>query len=176
MWLIRTPYDRAAFVARIALGIVMVPHGAQKALGWFGGEGFWATIEAMSEQGIPPPVSVLIMTGELAGGLALVVGFLGRVAAAGIATIMLGAIFLVHGANGFFMNWTGTQPGEGFEYHLLALALALVVVIRGSGAVSIDRALAGDDEPAAFEPSHVGLTAPDIDGVASRRPETPAPR
>jgi putative oxidoreductase len=176
MWLIRTPYDRAAFVARLALGVVMFPHGAQKALGWFGGEGFRATIEAMGQQGIPVSGAVLIMMGELLGGLALVVGLLGRVAAASIATIMLGAIFLVHAQYGFFMNWTGTQPGEGFEYHLLALGLALVVLVKGSGALSIDRALGGDDEALAFEPAHVGLTAPDVDGVPSRGPEATARR
>jgi hypothetical protein len=97
------------------------------------------------------------------------------VAAAGIALIMLGAIALVHAQHGFFMNWTGTQAGEGFEYHLLALTLALVVVIRGSGACSIDRALA-DDETSAFEPAHVGITAPDVDGSPSGIPETSARR
>ncbi len=176
MWLLWTPHDRAALVARVALGVVMFPHGAQKALGWFGGEGFWATVESMGQQGMPATMAVLVMAGELLGSLALVVGLLGRVAAAGIATIMLGAIFLVHGQHGFFMNWTGAQAGEGFEYHLLALALALVVLIRGSGALSIDRALGGDDEDVAFEPSHVGLTAPDVDGAPSRAPETPALR
>jgi len=169
MWLIRTPDDRAVFVARVALGLVMFPHGAQKALGWFGGEGFRTTVEGMGQQGIPAALAAVIVAGELLASLALVVGFLGRLAAAGIAAIMLGAIFLVHAPHGLFMNWTGAQAGEGFEYHLLALALALVVMIRGSGALSIDRALS--EEPTTFEPAHVGLTAPDVDGTPSRRPE-----
>jgi putative oxidoreductase len=152
----------------------MVPHGAQKVFGWFGGEGYWATVDAMGQQGIPAFLATLVMAGELLGGLALVVGLLGRVAAAGIAVIMLGAMFLVHGQYGFFMNWTGTQLGEGVEYHLLALGLALVVVIRGSGALSLDRALA-EDEPA-FEPAHVGLAAPDVDAPPSRVPEAPVRR
>jgi putative oxidoreductase len=172
MWLIQTPHDRAALVARLALGAVMFPHGAQKALGWFGGDGFYATIEHMGEQGMPAVAAILVMAGELLGSIALLVGLLGRVAAAGIALIMLGAIFLVHVSHGFFMNWTGQQAGEGFEYHLLALALALVVVIRGSGSCSIDRALAGDDDtwPHAVPPetwTHVGVTAPDADSYPS---------
>jgi putative oxidoreductase len=147
MWLFRTPDDRAALVARVVLGLVMLPHGAQKAFGWFGGEGLRKTVEEMGQQGIPTALATAIVAGELLAALALVVGFLGRVAAAGIAAIMLGAIFLVHAQYGFFMNWTGAQAGEGFEFHLLALALALVVVIRGSGALSIDRAFTEEAAP-----------------------------
>jgi putative oxidoreductase len=176
MWLVRTSDDRGALVARVVLGIVMFPHGAQKAFGWFGGEGFRATVQGMEQQGIPAALSVLIMAGELLGSLALVVGLLGRVAAAGIAMIMLGAIVLVHAEHGFFMNWTGAQRGEGFEYHLLALALALVVLIRGSGALSLDRALGADDVPAADERTHVGLKAPDVDGAPAGIPQAPARR
>jgi putative oxidoreductase len=168
MWLMRTSDDRAAFVARVTLGFVMFPHGAQKALGWFGGEGFRATVDGMGEQGIPTALAAAVVAGELLASLTLVVGFFGRLAAAGIAAIMLGAVFLVHAQHGLFMNWTGAQAGEGFEYHLLALALALVVMIKGSGALSIDRVLTA--EPT-FEPAHVGLTAPDVDGSPSRPPE-----
>jgi uncharacterized membrane protein YphA (DoxX/SURF4 family) len=126
-------------------------------------------------------VSILVMGGELLGSVALLIGLLGRVAAAGIGLIMLGAIFLVHLSNGFFMNWTGQQAGEGFEYHLLALALALVVVIRGSGACSIDRAFGGDDDtiPHALPPetwAHVGVTAPDADSYPSPMEEQPLRR
>jgi len=183
VWLIRTPADPAAFVARVMLGVTMWPHGAQKTLGWFGGDGFRATIDGMGQQGLPATLAVLVMVGEFLGSIALLVGLMGRVAAASIAMIMLGAIFLVHGQNGFFMNWTGKQAGEGFEYHLLALALALVVLIRGSGAVSIDRALGGGDEGATPESilspgewTHVGVTAPDVDGVPSRVTEPPSRR
>jgi putative oxidoreductase len=126
-------------------------------------------------------VAILVMAGELLGSVALLVGLLGRVAAAGIALTMLGAIFLVHLPYAFFMNWTGQQAGEGFEYHLLAVALALVVVIRGSGACSIDRALGGDDDawPHAVSPetwSHVGVTAPDADSYPSPLEEEHARR
>jgi putative oxidoreductase len=178
MWLIRTPDDRAAMVARLVLGVVMFPHGAQKVLGWFGGQGFRATIETMGHQGIPAVVSGLVMAGELLGSLALVVGLLGRVAAAGIGMIMLGAISLVHAPHGFFMNWTGQQAGEGFEFHLLAIGLALVVLVRGSGALSLDRALGGA-APSPVSPeewAHVGVTAPDADGLPSPTAPTPARR
>jgi putative oxidoreductase len=175
MWLMRTSHDRAALVARVVLGAVMLPHGLQKTLGWFGGEGFLATIETMGQQGIPAAVAIMVIGSEFLGSLALVVGFLGRVAAAGNILTMLGAIFLVHAQYGFFMNWTGAQAGQGFEYHLLALGLGVVVLIRGSGALSIDRALGGEKAPA-FEPAHVGLMAPDVDGTPPRVPEVPLPR
>ena len=167
MGMIRTRNSRAALVARLTLGLVMLPHGAQKAFGWFGGEGLRATVEQMSQQGIPVALSLAVVAGELLGSLALVVGLLGRVAAAAIALDMLGAIALVHMSNGFFMNWTGTKAGEGFEYHLLAIGLALVVWIKGSGALSIDRALKRRAvEPSFFESrpplAHVGVSTPDV--------------
>ncbi len=153
MWLMRTSNDSAALVARVMLGIVMLPHGLQKTLGWFGGDGFEKTIQGMGEQGIPALLAILVMATEVLGSLALLVGLLGRLAAAGIAAIMLGAIVLVHAAHGFFMNWMGSQAGEGFEYHLLALALAAVVMIRGSGALSLDQAFAAEDDELVLEVS-----------------------
>lgn len=170
MWGIRTREDGAALIARLGLGAVMLPHGAQKALGWFGGDGFQATVGMMTEQGIPAVVAGLVVAAELLGALGLLVGLLGRLAAAGIAAVMLGAISLVHAQHGFFMNWTGTQAGEGFEYHLLALALAGVVLIKGSGSLSVDRALTRRGEEAGWGAwAHVGMTAPDTDPAPSRR-------
>lgn len=129
-------------IARLALGIVMFPHGAQKALGWFGGNGFAATMSGMSEHmGIPALFVLLAIAAEFLGSLGLIFGALGRIAAFGVGFTMLVAVIKVHGANGFFMNWMGNQKGEGFEYHLLAMGLALVVMIGGSGALSIDRML-----------------------------------
>lgn len=144
MWkrLLTTSDDKAVFLARIALGIVFFPHGAQKMLGWFGGSGFSGTLDAFSGMGMPVAITVLVILGEFLGSLGLLVGLLSRIAAAGIGVIMLGAVFMVHAQNGFFMNWFGNQQGEGFEYHLLALGLVLVVLIKGSGAFSVDRALA----------------------------------
>jgi putative oxidoreductase len=140
--ILATEGDWGTAVARVALGLVMFPHGAQKLLGWFGGYGFQATMGFFTSQaGLPYPVALLVILIESLGALALVVGLGGRVAAAGVAAVMVGAVATVHLANGFFMNWTGAQAGEGFEYHILALALALVVMLRGSGALSADRAL-----------------------------------
>ena len=137
-----TEGDWGATVARVALGAVMLPHGAQKLLGWFGGYGFQGTMGFLTTRvGLPYPIALLVILIESIGSLALVVGLAGRVMAAGVAAIMVGAIASVHLANGFFMNWAGTQKGEGFEYHILAIALALVVMLRGSGAASVDRAL-----------------------------------
>lgn len=140
----RTPADVTATIARLAVGVVMFPHGAQKALGWFGGNGFAATMEFMTGQaGLPQIVALLVILGEFLGSIGLIVGCLSRLAAGGIVIIMGGAIATVHFQHGFFMNWFGQQAGEGYEYHLLMIALAMIVMIRGSGALSVDRALAG---------------------------------
>lgn len=140
--LVATHDDVGATVARLALGLVMLPHGAQKALGWFGGGGFSATVAGMSQMGIPAPLVVLVIAAEFLGALGLVFGLLGRVSALGIAAVMAGATLMVHLPHGFFMNWMGAQQGEGFEYHLLAMGLAAIVMIKGSGAFSLDRLIA----------------------------------
>jgi len=140
--LISTSDDYAVTAARLILGVVFFAHGAQKMLGWFGGYGFTGTMGFFTQMmHIPAPLALLAICAEFFGGLGLLVGLLGRVAAFGITMNMLVAIFTVHIHNGFFANWTGQQKGEGFEYHLLAIALALVVMIKGSGALSVDRAL-----------------------------------
>ena len=145
MWhrIARTPDDNTLLFMRTVLGIVILPHGAQKLLGWFGGPGLAATLEFFTDSmGIPSPLALLIVLVESLGALALIAGIGSRLAAAGIGAVMIGAVVLVHLPYGFFMNWLGQQAGEGFEYHLLALALALVIVVRGGGALSLDRKLA----------------------------------
>jgi putative oxidoreductase len=134
----------AALIARLTLGIVILPHGAQKLLGWFGGGGFNGTLDFFQQTwGIPALLTVLVIIAEFFGGLGLIVGFLTRVWAIAVAGVMAGAVLIAgHLDNGFFMNWMGNQAGEGFEYHLLAIGLALVVLSLGGGRWSIDRALA----------------------------------
>ena len=147
--LLKTPSDSAATFARIVLAAILFPHGAQHALGWFGGYGFAGTHAWMTDTlGFPAPLAAIGIVTELVAPIALLVGAGGRVAAAGLAGLMVGAIS-THLPNGFFMNWFGSLPAgsEGFEYHLLVLGLAGVVIIRGSGALSVDRVLV-HDEPA----------------------------
>ncbi len=139
--LLHTDDDFSLFIARIFLGIVILPHGLQKLLGMFGGAGFSGTVDFFVGSGIPAAVAILIIIAESFGAVALLIGFLSRLAALGLAVIMLGAIFMVHLQHGFFMNWFGNQAGEGFEYHLLALGLSLVVLIKGGGKWSVDRAI-----------------------------------
>ena len=132
----------APLVIRIVLGVVMLPHGAQKALGMFGGGGFTATMKGMSQgMGIPSVVVLLIITSEFLGSLGLILGVATRFCAFGTFSIMSGAIFMVHLPNGFFMNWFGKQAGEGFEYHLLAIGMAVALMIAGGGKWSVDRLL-----------------------------------
>jgi putative oxidoreductase len=131
----------ALTILRLILGIVFFVHGSQKAMGWFGGYGYTGTMGFFTQLGIPVPLGILAIAAEFLGGLGLVVGFLSRIAAFGILCNMLVAVFLLHIHMGFFMNWTGAQKGEGFEFHLLAAAMALTIMISGAGAFSVDAAL-----------------------------------
>lgn len=133
----------SSLVLRAVLGIVMLPHGAQKLLGWFGGFGFAGTMGFFTEQmHIPAVLAFLVIMAESFGSLGLIVGFLTRVAAFGIACIMVVAIAMVHWPHGFFMNWFGKQAGEGFEYHLLVLGIAVVLMVAGAGKWSADQVIA----------------------------------
>lgn len=145
--LFQTTNDPTLTIARIVLAAVFIGHGAQKMFGWWGGLGFSRTLVVFEEtMGIPPVLTVLAMVAEVFGGLGLLVGLLTRIAAAGVLVVMIVAPL----ANGlyvrFFMNWQGRNAGEGFEYHLLAIALILIVMVQGAGAFSIDRLLAGQSE------------------------------
>ncbi len=129
---------------RVVLGAVILPHGLQKTFGLFGGYGWEGTMGYFTGQmGIPAILAVLAILAESIGAVALMAGFLGRVAALGIIGVMVGAVVTLHVNVGFFMNWNGTQAGEGFEYHLLAVAMGALIVWKGSGAYSVDRVIAG---------------------------------
>ena len=140
--LMQTDDSIALLLVRVFLGIVIFPHGAQKLLGWFGGHGFAWTMDFFTQRlGIVAPLVVLVILAESFGALALIFGFLGRIGAFGVLCVMLGAIFIVHLRHGFFMNWYNQPQGEGIEYHLLAIGMALAVMAQGSGRFSVDRAL-----------------------------------
>src|SRR5271167_646421 len=139
--LFSTPNDLTLTIVRLILGVTFFAHGAQKMLGWFGGYGFQGTMGFFTHMGMPAVVAFLVICTEFFGGLGLIVGLLTRIAALGIGGEMIGAIFMVHLPNGFFMNWFGNQKGEGIEYHLLAIAVAAALLLRGAGAYSADRAL-----------------------------------
>ncbi len=140
--IVNTNDDRAMTIVRLMLGVVFFAHGSQKMLGWFGGFGFSGTMGFFTHAlGVPAPFAFLAICAEFFGGLGLIVGFLGRIAAFGIMCNMIVAIMMVHRQNGFFMNWAGNQKGEGIEYHLLAIAITLAILIEGSGAFSVDRFL-----------------------------------
>ena len=140
--LVSTDNDAGTALLRLVLGVIFFAHGAQKMLGWFGGYGFTGTMGFFTNvMHIPALFAFLAIAAEFFGGLGLILGFLTRVAALGIFANMAVAIALVHHQFGFFMNWTGAQKGEDYEYHLLVLALTVFLMIRGAGAVSIDRLL-----------------------------------
>ncbi len=141
--LFRTNNDITPLILRLFLGAIFFPHGAQKALGLFGGYGFSGTMGFFTQKmGIPVVIALLVIAAEFLGSIGLITGFLTRLSAFGIASVMTGAIFMVHLPNGFFMNWSGKQAGEGFEFHLLAIGIALVLLITGGGGLSIDGLIA----------------------------------
>jgi putative oxidoreductase len=140
--LLVTDDSEVTAILRLVLGVVFFAHGAQKLFGWFGGPGFSGSMGMFTGYlHIPAPLAFLAIAAEFFGGLGLILGFLTRIAAFGIAMNMAVAIALVHGSFGFFMNWIGTQKGEGFEYHLLVLAITAFLMIRGAGVFSADRAV-----------------------------------
>jgi len=142
--LFATDGNLSGTILRVALGVAMFPHGAQKLLGWFGGYGFSATLKSFeSNMHIPFIFALAAILAESVGAVALIAGFFTRIAALAIAADMAVAVYLVHWKVGFFMNWMGNQKGEGFEYHILAVAVALALVVRGGGLWSVDRAMAG---------------------------------
>jgi putative oxidoreductase len=133
----------SGLILRVMLALVIFPHGAQKLLGWFGGNGFEGTMGFFTQQaGLPWLIAFLVIIGESIGALAIAAGFFTRFSAASLGVIMLGAIGMVHWPNGFFMNWFGQQAGEGFEFHLLVIGMALALVANGGGKWSVDGLIA----------------------------------
>jgi putative oxidoreductase len=136
---LQTEDNWALTILRLGLGIVYFPHGAQKMLGWFGGYGFVATIHGFGVRfHLPAPVVALVIAAEFFGSLGLIFGCFTRLAAFGIAADMLGAIFMVTLPNGFFMNWTGKQRGEGIEFQILVICMCIALMLKGAGAFSVD--------------------------------------
>lgn len=136
--LVATGDSFAATALRLALGFMILPHGMQKTLGWFGGYGFKGTMGYLTGTvGAPWILALLAILAESVGGLMLIAGFGTRAAALGVGGVMLVAA-VQHRANGFFMNWTGAQNGEGFEFHLLALGMVVALAILGGGKFSVD--------------------------------------
>ena len=137
--LLTTNNSGVLLLQRVMLGLIMFPHAMQMLLGWWGGFGWEATLNAFQSLGIPYFVGALVILGESFGSLGLIAGLLTRVCAFGIAATQLGSMLVVHRPFGFFMNWNGTQKGEGIEYGLLVLTIAIPLVIWGGGKASVDR-------------------------------------
>ena len=137
-----TDNDVATTILRWVLGVIFFAHGAQKMLGWFGGYGFTGTMGFFTGMmHISTVFAFLAIAAEFFGGIGIIFGLFTRVAAFGVLCNMIVAIAMVHSRFGFWMNWTGTQKGEGFEYHLLLIAVSVSLMIRGAGAASVDHFL-----------------------------------
>jgi putative oxidoreductase len=135
------PNNWLALIARLALGIVIFPHGAQKLFGWFGGFGFEGTMGFLTNQvKLPYIIALLVILIESIAALFVFFGFATRIAALGILVNFIGIVIKNHAHNGFFMNWAGTQKGEGIEYFLLLFGLTFILLISGGGKASVDAA------------------------------------
>jgi putative oxidoreductase len=139
---LRTSQAVTPVLLRVALGGVIFAHGLQKVFGWFGGYGIGGTMKFFASLGMPAVLGALVIVSDFFGSLGLLLGLLTRFSAAAAFTVMLGAVALLHWPNGFFMNWGGAPHGEGFEFHLLAMAMAASLVISGGGRYSLDGWLA----------------------------------
>ncbi len=136
---LRPLYQRLGVVAdaaaRVAVGAFLMPHGAQKLFGWFGGHGLEATGQYFEQNlGFANGTRAALGAGsvEFFGGLFLALGLLTRVSAGAVA-VLLAVALTAHLPNGFF--WTE----GGYEYPLLWLILALSFVVKGGGPLSLDR-------------------------------------
>lgn len=143
---VKTDKSGAQLFLRLALAVVIFPHGAQKVFGWYGGLGFEKTLEAFTNMGFPIWTTVALMATEFLGSILLAVGYLTRLWALSMGTAITICMFLNHVEHGFFMNWFGQQKGEGFEYHILVIGIALALLIGGGGALSVDRKMGKSDE------------------------------
>jgi putative oxidoreductase len=131
----------APLMLRIPLGLIFMAHGSQKLLGMFGGRGLTATFAHFEKDlGIPAIFTLLAIIAEFGGGFGVLTGFLTRLSAAGIAVVMMVAIYKIHWAHGFFLNMS-CQPGRGhgIEYSIALLGIALYLVLAGGGRWCLDR-------------------------------------
>lgn len=140
--ILKTQNEWTGFIIRLTLGIVLLPHGAQKLLGLFGGFGFTGTMDFFTTQvGLPWVVGFSVILIEFFGSLALIIGFASRLWSVAIIFLFLGIMGTTQLEHGFFMNWFGTQNGEGSEYSLLIIGISIAILVNGSGKYSLDNLL-----------------------------------
>ncbi len=140
--LVATSDSLAPLFLRLALGVMILPHGLQKTFGWFGGYGFQGTMGYLTNTfGAPWIFALLAILAESVGGVMLILGLGTRLAALGVGGVMLVAA-TQHWPHGFFMNWFGAQKGEGLEFFILALGIAAALIVQGGGKASVDARLA----------------------------------
>lgn len=138
----KTNNDWVGFIARLTLGIVVFPHGAQKMLGLFGGFGFNGTMDFFTTQmGLPWLIAFLVIIIEFFGSLSIIAGLATRVWSMAFIGLFIGIIVTTHLEHGFFMNWMGNQQGEGYEYALLVIGVFIALLVNGSGKYAIDKFL-----------------------------------
>lgn len=137
---LQTRDHKSGLIYRITLGLVLLPHGCQFLLGWFGGYGFTGSMSYLTQAaGLPWIIAFLVIFLQFFGSLFILAGFGSRLIAPAMIIMFIGMIVTSHLDHGFFMNWGGDQQGEGFEYHLLVIGLSLALLINGSGNFSIDK-------------------------------------
>lgn len=135
----QTNNDWTGLATRLSIGLVLFPHGAQKLLGWWGGYGFSGTMGFFTDtMNLPWLIAFMVIVIEFFGALSLIAGFASRLWSVLTIILFIGIILTSHLEHGFFMNWFGNQQGEGYEFHLLIIGLAIATLINGSGKYSVD--------------------------------------
>lgn len=140
-WLFQTDGSYSYMVLRFGLAVTFFMHGTQHAFGWHGGKGAYAQVTNWHDKyHIPVPIGYFALFIELFAVVSMILGFLVRPAALGLAVFMCFAMFLSHWSNGFFLA-SAPGRGSGIEYTLALIVISLTLVVGGAGAVSIDALL-----------------------------------
>lgn len=138
----KTQEHLTGFILRLTLAVVLLPHGCQLFLGWFGGPGFQKAMSYFTDvEQLPWIISIMVIFLQFFGALLLLLGFMSRLIAFALTILFLGMVVTSHLEHGFFMNWMGNQNGEGIEFHVLAIGLSMAILFNGSGSYSIDALL-----------------------------------
>lgn len=146
-WFLTTENHITGLIIRLTLAVIILPHGLQLLLGWFGGNGFTSSMNFFtSTVGLPWIIAFLVIALQSAGAILILAGLAARVVALAMMILFTGMILTAHLEHGFFMNWSGTQKGEGFEFHLLVISLAFLLALNGAGKYSIDHIVAGSEQ------------------------------
>ena len=129
-----TNADLAATILRVSMGVLFLAHAGLKLFVFTpaGTAGYFASL------GLPGPLAYLVIAAELFGGLALILGVYSRWVSLALVPILLGSIYVPHGAAGFFFS----NEGGGWEFPAFWAVTLIVQALLGDGAFALKRSRA----------------------------------